>query len=418
MRPCRFVVMSFLLLFPFALGFAQKSIDIEEIRRLVLYFEIGAGSEFTTQQQSLLYESLLSNLSNASEKVALLESRDERVPLDDQEKTSAAENIGADSWLHLVVSGNFESIGIQARCLDLLNGIIAFELDLEKEIIRGTRELGLLMWREVEDAVGDYFDRALNMENRIGDLTFQALPGTRIQGIGRGRLKTTEQGIATAQVALPSTIPFRATKPGYFPVEGQVYVDQTEKVISLEQELAARIALNVYLHNMSYPGFDLMYFFIPDTLFGRVGFLTYLVGFVLDDGDEESGSVFTGHTLNNFSLSLGFFFSDPDRPFRPYFALGAAWRLVTANGYWGLEPVAPFAAQPVLGWEYARSQKIKIFAEYAPYFYWVPERYLFDLSLPPDRDLAFLFIPRRDDLVDWAWVWEILVFNVGVRIRL
>jgi hypothetical protein len=231
-------------------------------------------------------------------------------------------------------------------------------------------------------------------------------------------LKTSEDGIATAEVALPSTIPFRATKPGYFPIEGQIYVDQPEKTISLDQELAARVALDVFLHNMSYPGFGFAYFFVPDTLFARIGIISFLLGFVLDDRDGESESVFVSQTLNNFSLAFGFYFNDPDRFFRPYFALGATWRFITADGYWGLEPIAPFAAQPILGWEYARNQKIKIFAEYAPYFYWAPDRGLFYLTLPLDRDVRFLPIPKTDDRVEWAWVWEIFVFNVGVRIRL
>ena len=103
---------------------------------------------------------------------------------------------------------------------------------------------------------------------------------------------------------------------------------------------------------------------------------------------------------------------------RPYLGLGGTWRFVTADGYWGLEPASPFAAQPLLGFEYAQNQKFKIYAEYAPYFYWAPKRNLFLLSLPLDRDVSFIPFPIRDDLVDWAWVWEIFVFNVGMRIRL
>ena len=296
-----------------------------------------------------------------------------------------------------------------------------FDLEIEKKLIRGTRELGLLFWHETKVAVAEYFEQALNMESVLGDLTFLALPGTRIAGIGRGRLKTSENGSATAEVALPSTIPFRATKPGYFPIEGQIYMDQPEKVISLEQQLATRIAFDLFLNNLSYPGFNFMYFLVPDTVFARVSVLTYLVGIVLDERDGEAKSLLTSHTLNNFGFSFGFFFNDPDRPFRPYFALGGAWRIITAKGYWGLEPAAPFAAQPILGFEYSRSQKVKMYAEYAPNFYLAPERYLFALSLPSGDgggNLPFRFFPKSGDPVDWAVIWEIFVFNVGMRIRI
>jgi hypothetical protein len=195
-------------------------------------------------------------------------------------------------------------------------------------------------------------------------------------------------------------------------------MDQTIKVVRLDQQQAARLAFDAYLNNMSYPGVGLTYFFIPDAVFGRVGLLSYLYGLSLDDSEDGDRSIFVSNSLTNLSMAFGFFFNSPDRYFRPYLALGATWRLITAQGYWGLEPVAPFATQPILGIEYARNQKVKIFAEYGPYFYWAPERFLFALSFPLDRDLAFLFLPMRDDLVEWAWVWEIFVFNLGVRIRL
>jgi hypothetical protein len=403
------------------LVFGQKTIEVKEIRRLLLYFDTDAGAEFTDQQKTLLYESLVASLSDSSDKVALLEYRDHGIPEGDQQKSTVAEKNGADAWLHVTVGGNFETATIQARCLDLLNGITVFDLEIEKQLIRGTRELGLLFWNETEAAVADYFDRALNMESVLGDLSFQALPGTRIRGIGRGRLKTTENGSATAEVALPSTIPFRATKPGYLPIEGQIYMDQPEKLISLEQKLAARMAFDVFLNNMSYPGFNFMYFLVPDTIFARVSILTYLIGFVLDEQDGEAVSMFTSHTLNNFGFSFGFFFNDPDRTFRTYFALGGAWRIITAKGYWGLEPAAPFAAQPILGFEYSRNRKYKVYAEYAPNFYFAPERYLFALSLPSEHGggkLPFRFFPKSGDPGDWAVIWEIFVFNVGIRIRI
>jgi hypothetical protein len=261
----------------------------------------------------------------------------------------------------------------------------------------------------------------LSIENRVGDLSFRTLPGTRIKVAGRKPLKSSGEGVAGVEVALPSTIPFRATKPGYFPIEGQIYMDQPEKVISLEQELGTRTAFDIFLNNMSYPGFNFLYFLVPDTLFARVSILTYLIGFVLDEQDGEAVSMFTSHTLSNFGFSFGFFFNAPDRPFRPYFSLGGAWRLITAKGYWGLEPAAPFAAQPILGFEYARNQKIKMYAEYAPYFYVAPERYLFALSLPSDHgggSLPFLFFPKNGNPEDWAVIWEIFVFNIGMRIRI
>ena len=413
MRLFRFGIFILLLFFTAGIAFAQKSVDIEEVRRLVLYFETDSGSEFSPQQRTLLYESLIAGLSDSSDRVALLENPQLSIPSTDQEKTALAENIGADSWLHVTVGGNFESADLQARCLDLLNGLIAFELDLDKEIIRGTRELGLLFWKEVEEAVRVYFEQALNMENRIGDLTFQALPGTSIQNVGRRRLKTTEAGSATAEVYLPSTVPFRATKPGYWPVEGQIYMDQPEKTVVIEQTPGDRIALDFYLNNFNFPGFDFTYFLVPELVFAKTGFLTYLIGFVLR-GDEER-DVFVSFTLNHYVLSMGFYLNAPDRYFRPYFSAGAFWRFITARGYWGFEPIAPFGMQPILGFEYSRQPRYKFFFEYAPMVHWtgdIDDTFLFLLSIPADDEFSgYLPVPP------WC-VINLVNFKLGLRMRL
>ncbi|UCF98878.1 MAG: hypothetical protein JSV89_04895 [Spirochaetaceae bacterium] len=392
--------------------------ETEETRRLMVFYEILPGTGLSERETVLIYETLLIELSDASERMAVKEYTGQSIPTSDEEKNRAAEQLEADSWLHVRISGNTDLVTMHIRALDMLSGRVVIEETIEKELLRGIRDLQRQFWQELSTSLADYFASAISRDMNRGTLVFEGIPGTRILGSAWKRTKVDPQGQVSIPVPLPATVPFRATKPGFFPIEGQVYMDQMEKLVVLEQQRGARAAFDVYLNNMSYPGVNFTYFFVPDSIFGRAGILTYLVGLVLDDRDGESESIFTGHSLNNITMSLGFFLNDADRYFRPYFALGATWRFVTAEGYWGLEPIAPFAARPILGFEYARNQKIKLFAEYAPYFYWAPKRNLFELTLPLDRDLAFLFIPKQDDLVEWAWVWEIVVFNVGVRIRI
>jgi hypothetical protein len=320
--------------------------------------------------------------------------------------------MGADAWLHVAARGDFESAGLQIRCLDLLNGIIAFDLDLQKELIRGTRELGMLFWIEVEEAVRDYFEKALSLENRIGDLTFQALPGTRIEGVTSRRMKIAEGGTAATQVPLPSTMGFRATKPGYWPVEGQIYMDQPEKTIVLEQLPGDRVALDFYMNNFNFPGIDFTYFLVPEFLYAKAGILTYLAGFVLR-GDGER-NVFVSYSLNHYNIALGVYLNAPDRYIRPYFSAGAFWRIITARGYWGFEPIAPFGLQPVLGFEYARQRRYKVFFEYAPMIHWTgnsDDTLLFLLSIPADDEFSGY----------WPLPWSVINlvnFKLGLRVRL
>jgi hypothetical protein len=402
----------------FLLASASHTQQQEETRRLMVFYEVAADAELAEREAVLMYETLLLELSDASERIAVKEYGGQYLPASDEEKNTAAEELAADSWLQVAVGGNMDLLRVEVRALDMLSGRIILEQTIEKELLRGIRDLQRQFWKEVTNPLAEYFTSAISKDMNRGTLVFEGLPGTRISGSAWNRVKIDEQGRVSVPVPLPATLPYRATKPGVFPVEGQLYMDQMTKVLRLDQQPAARLALDVYLINMSYPGAGLIYFFVPDSVFGRAGFLTYLIGISLNDSPDDSESIFASSTLSTVSMAFGFFFNDPDRHFRPYFALGAAWRFITAQGYWGLDPVSPIAAQPILGIEYARSQKIKMFAEYAPYFHWAPERDPFEKSLPLDRNLAFRFFPEEGDVMDWAVVWEIFVFNVGVRIRL
>jgi hypothetical protein len=166
------------------------------------------------------------------------------------------------------------------------------------------------------------------------------------------------------------------------------------------------------LNNFNFPGFDFTYFIVPEMVFAKTGILTYLIGFVLEgDGDRE---VFVSFTLNHYNLAMGFYFNPPDRYFRPYFSAGAFWRIITARGYWGLEPIAPFGLQPILGFEYSRQPRYKFYFEYAPMVHWtgnIDDTFLFILSIP-SRDEFSGYLP-----LPWS-VINILNFKLGMRMRL
>jgi hypothetical protein len=189
-------------------------------------------------------------------------------------------------------------------------------------------------------------------------------------------------------------------------------MDQPEKRITLQQIPGRRAALDVYLNNFNFPGFDFTVFLVPEMLFAKTGILTYLLGFVLRD-DRES-ELFASFTINHYNLSVGSYFNAPDRHFRPYWSAGAFWRLITARGYWGLEPIAPFGLQPILGFEYARQPRYKLFFEYAPLLYWTGSRddtFLFMLSVPGDDDFSGYL------RAGWC-VLNLVNFKLGVRLRL
>ena len=66
-------------------------------------------------------------------------------------------------------------------------------------------------------------------------------------------------------------------------------------------------------------------------------------------------------TLNLIDLGVGMYLNDADRNLRAYAGLGGFLRLVTAKGYFGLEPIAPGGLQAFLGIEYSRRLKQRFY---------------------------------------------------------
>ena len=410
----RVCILLFLFLLISICLFAEVTGETEETRRLLLYYEVLPGSDLSEQEQALLYETLLINLAEASPRVAPKDFRESSIPPSDTEKTDAAEQMEADSWLHFVVAGSFAALTVKVRLLDMLTGQIALDRTVERAYRRGARDLQRENWEELTSPIAEYYSTALSKNINRGMLYFEALPGTRIQGSAWKRLKVAKDGQISTDVPLPATLPYRATKPGYLPIEGQIYMDQTEKVVSLPQEQGARIGFDIYLNNFTYPGFDFIYFFVPDSVFGKVGVLTYLLGIVLDDDERSDGSIFVSHTLSHYNLSLGFYLNASDRYVRPYFSAGAFWRIITASGYWGLEPIAPFGFQPTFGFEYSRNPNRKVYFDYSPYLYWTGSRDHTDLmlmSFPPNREPSG-YLPLEKLVI------HLFNFRFGVRLIL
>ena len=165
------------------------------------------------------------------------------------------------------------------------------------------------------------YSQAAAAKSLPGTVVFQTLPGTQIEVAGAEDLLADADGQSSLQVQLPLTLSIRARRQGFYPVEDKFYVTQELTTLELEQRRGARFAFDVYLNNMIFPGFEFSWFPMPNSLFVRGGFTTYLAG-LLFSGDSEQANLFVSQTLNLIDLGAGMYLNDADRNLRAYAGSG------------------------------------------------------------------------------------------------
>ena len=376
-----------LLALPLLRAVAQEPVPGEETRRLLLCFELASGAKFSQEEELLLYESLLVKVGSASRKVAVLEAPGRKPPATDAERSTLARSLGGDSWLRVQVSGDMSSVNVGVSSYDLLVSQTVFQFELRKSLARGAADLERGFWNEVLQAAADYYSQAAAAKSLPGQVVFQALPGTKIAVTGAESLLADADGRASMQVQLPQTLLIRARRRGFYPLENKFYVTQELTTLELEQARGTRFAFDAYLNNVIFPGFEFSWFPMPNTLFVRGGFTTYLAG-LLFSGDNRQTSLFVSRTLNLLDLGFGAYLNDADRNLRAYAGLGGFLRLVTTKGYFGLEPIAPGGLQAFLGIEYSRRLKQRFYLEFDPLLYFTSDTLLLIGSFPDNQKLG------------------------------
>lgn len=391
---------------------------VEEPRRLLLYFEQEADAEFAPVELLLLYESLLLKLNNACEDVVILESRKIQVPPSEKKKSDIARQWGADSWIWVVVSGSMSSMKIRIKSFDMVSKKMVFDFILDKDEGADAIDLKRRFWDEVASAVGENYEK---FEQRIargsvksGEIVIRAEPGTRIIGLPGRELLVGPEKEVKAQVPLPAAYSFTALCKGYYPEKEQFYMDEDRKYFDLDQKPGSRYALNFYLNNFNFPGFDLSYYFIPNYFFAKLGFTSFFIGLMLrgDDDSETDNPMLVSLSLTHLNLQAGLYLNREDSYFRYYLALGLFTRIILAKGYGlGIEPIAPFGIQPSFGMEFSRSMKKRLYLEYAPLFYLTRYPEMMRASFQTDH-VPFNYIFLRKLVIDF------FNFRIGLRLQI
>ncbi|MBA7699071.1 hypothetical protein ES703_107757 [subsurface metagenome] len=400
-------------------AFSQTGIEVVEApRRLLLYFEQAGKSDFTASEMLMLYESLLLKLSRASEEVLIIEASEAGVPPSEEERSERAREWGVDSWLLARISGNMKAMTVAVISYDLISGEELFGFELVKE--QGARlvDLERRFWDEVVEAVREKYQKVshrIAMEGAGSAVViFRAAPGTQIVGLVEEPLQIGPEREARVELPLHATYSWTAFCQGYYPVEQHIYLERGGTIINMEQRPGSRYALNFYLNNFTFPGFDFSYYFIPNFFFARVGLTSFLLGINLNNDSDSAGDapILVSRSLLHLNLAAGLYLNEAHCFFRYYVAAGLFARIILARGYGiGVEPIAPFGIQPAFGVELSHQMRKRFYVEYSPLFYITGYPEWMRASFPSGR-VPFNYIFLGKVVVDF------FNFRIGLRLQL
>jgi hypothetical protein len=404
------------LLFAGLLLPVAPQVSVEVPRRLVLFFEVGEGSSLSSRDLILLYDSLLVKLSTATEDVVVLEQVDvATAPRTQTQYAEGTRRLGGDAWLRVKVTGDMQTLSIEAESYDLINDRKVLHTAFEETEPRG---LDRRFWDDITSKVaGRYEKTPQRFVGRVlsaGEVILHAKPGTRIGGLSEEPLITDGDGEVRVSLLQFGTYTLDATLEGYYPLTRTFFLKDKKTTIDLEQKESSQVAAELYLNKMAYFGVEGLYYLYPDLLFVKIGVNTFLFSIALEDKDEYGWERERSFPLSHLNSLIGLYMARPDQFLRPYAALGLFARIthIPHNGL-AIDPVSPWGFQGSLGVEISPHLQRRWFFELRPLAYFTRYPRIFEFSYASSSDSS-----RSPFLYAGNFVFDVLNINVGVRLRL
>jgi hypothetical protein len=345
-------------------------------RRVLVFLSFAPDSSYGATQTVQIRESLYAAFASYRKSITAVEWPGEGAP-DDRVRTLEALDYGCDSWLSVEITGSSDGAGYTARAFDLVTRKYPVDYELQLEQPLRSRDLRRRFWDEMLTELTD----TLSVPDSGTRITFVGRPGTVIRGAGSAALTLDEEGRTTVELPNPNVYRFRATRLGYNPLTETLVVGDAPKTVVLEQARAPRHIVDVGLSTLSYPTASYGYYLLPNYIFAKIGFTSYVAGFYLL-GETQEPSLWVSEPLTEFHLQLASFFSPADVEIRGYAGAVGGLRLMHSTFLFGLEPLAPFFFGPLLGVEFEPFASILGFVEWSPVMLLSDETRLLSSAFP------------------------------------
>ena len=346
-------------------------------RYMLFLFEIEPDT-LSEQQEFLLYNSIVSVTSAATDAVVLLESPDFDVPPTQAGKESLAQSVNADSWLHVIVNGGFENLVVEVETFDLLR-----RRTIGREIIRpgfviDYRVLSVGLWQTIKTTLQTEYRRVVPSTV----LTVAALPGSRVLGLPDGPHVVNDTGRVAVPLPVSSVHNLVVDLSGHYREQRSIFVDIDPITLSFTQFVKPRFGIDVRIASFQFVGAHFWYYLIPAQLFVRTGVTTQAFGF--SPVENSSRLLQRGAQLSEVSIDAGVYLTPAERLLRFYTGAGCYLRIAhpsLAGVRLERDASHGVAITAMLAGEFSSSRRLRFFLEYAPSYIFADDpKHFLDLS--------------------------------------
>ena len=349
----------------------QDKADLTETsRRLMLVVRQSGTAGFSAEELTLIPRSMLLALREVRGDLVLLEPARAAADSSDEEMSRLAGESGADCWMLVEISSAKDGSVFRVRSRDLLNGSAVIDRTVSRQ---GREELSVMTlpnerWEDLSVLLtGAYPPRETADLPKRGPgsalLAVRALPGTTVSLSGGVKATVGPDGRAELTIPVPAAYTLRAALRGSSTVGRPLYL-QADRELAIQQEPVPRFALDVSAL-LTWPGFAVSFFPVPERVFVRAGLTTYLLGLTF-----SSEAIISSDPLTNLDLLAGVYMSPAYSALRAYAGVGGFVRFVHAPGWpVHLDTLSPAGLQAAFGLETPIGGSARFFAEYEPMLY-------------------------------------------------
>jgi hypothetical protein len=377
-------------------------------RYMIFLFEAEEGT-LSAQESFVLYNSILAAVAQANADVVILESPDVVVPRTKEGKEELARRIDADSWLHVVASGGFGNLTVEASTFDILKQETIGEHIVRPGFVVDFRVVARGLWDDISASIEGGYERIVDTST----LTVKGRPGTKLEGAPGGPYEIGAEGIVALELPYPSVFALKAKAPGAYDEARHVSLGIEAIELDLGQVMKPRFGVEASLSGLQFPAMRLWASIVRAKAFARLYLSTQMIG--LYPLDNAASIVQTGSPLSLAGLDAGLYVLPPERLFRLFVAAGGYLRISHPAGFFGLDKdLAIGAATLSLGGEYSPSRRLRFVASYDPAYVFADdpgkfvERSFAANSYPSGEVPGYVFL--ENGLLD------LRNFHIGVRL--
>ncbi|MGA2545059.1 MAG: hypothetical protein ABSF43_00805 [Rectinemataceae bacterium] len=231
--------------------------------------------------------------------------------------------------------------------------------------IPDARELASSFWIELVQDLGPAIEAIPQ-----GRIVIAAPPGARVEGFGDSFV-VPAKGEVELTMALPAFIKWTASSRSYFDAGGTTLIEAPLSRVKLPMRKLPAWTAELSLYGFSFPEARAS-ILIGRRFFARATLTEFMAGLNLQnyDGPPPEPSVLSSYSLLHAGAGFGTFFEDPDKNLRFYAAMDAFFRFVMP-GYRSMfiDPIAPIGISPLIGAEWGRDPRAKLYFELGGIFY-------------------------------------------------